>query len=140
MLMNQRANSVADLAAVLLQAEAGPPKERIEHKERSKRYWANVKKQKEQAGKEVPKRSPHLATESSGVEGVRILWADLLDGEFAETWPSQVAHGTLERHRYTAAFPAYEMKGLEPPQDPEAPLEAPEATQGAVTAAPASTA
>jgi len=138
--MNQRANSVADLAAVLLQGEKGPSKERIEYKEGSRRDWARVRMQKEKAGKEVPKRSPHAAQEAYGVEGVTVRWADILDAEFAETWPEQVVHHTLQRHRYTAAFPAYEVKKEEAEEDPEAMVEMPEVAKGGERGASAGTA
>lgn len=138
--MNQRANSVADLAAVLMQGEKGPSQERIEYKEGSRRAWARVKMQKEKAGKEVPKRSPHAAQEAYGVEGVTVRWADILDAEFAETWPEQVVHHTLQRHRYTAAFPAYEVKREEADEDPEAMVEIPEVVKGGEMGAPAGTA
>lgn len=139
--MNQRANSVADLAAVLLQGEKGPSQERIEYKEGSRRAWARVKLQKERAGKEVPKRNPHAAQEAYGVEGVTVRWADILDAEFAETWPDQVRHHTLplQRHRYTAAFPAYEV-GEEAEADPEARVEVPEVAKGGEMGASAGTA
>lgn len=138
--MNQRANSVADLAAVLLQAEKGPSQERIEYKEGSRRDWARVKMQKEKAGKEVPKRSPHAAQEAYGTEGVTVRWADILDAEFAETWPEQVVHHTLQRHRYTAAFPAYEVKREEADEDPEAMVQIPEVAKGGEMGASAGTA
>lgn len=118
--MNQRANSVADLAAVLWQAKEGPSQERKDYKERSKRRWETVKRQKKRTGKEVPKRNPHSAIEAYGVEGVRIRWADELDRDYAEKWPEPVAHHLLERHRYTAAFPAYAMKDQDPSFDLEA--------------------
>jgi len=137
--MNQRANSVADLAAVLLQGEKGPSKERIDYKEGSQRHWETVRKQKEKAGKEVPKRSPHAAQEAYGVEGVMVRWADILDAEFAETWPEEVVHHTLQRHRYTAAFPAYEVKQEEAEQDPELMEEMPEAPKRGETVASAGT-
>jgi len=138
--MNQRANSVADLAAVLLQGEKGPSKERIEYKEGSRRDWARVRMQKEKAGKEVPKRSPHAAQEAYGVEGVTVRWADILDAEFAETWPEQVVHHTLQRHRYTAAFPAYEIKTERTEEDPAAIVEMPEVAKGGERGASAGTA
>ena len=137
--MNQRANSVADLAAVLFQAEAGPSQQRVEHKERSRKHWDRVKQQKEKAGKEVPKRDPHLATETSGVEGVMIRWADILDAEYAKQWPKEVVHHTLERHRYTAAFPAYEIKDQDSLQESERALEPPEAPPEAGTTASSGT-
>lgn len=65
--MNQRANSVADLAAVLLQAEKGPSEDRIKYKERSKQHWEKVRKQKEAAGK-------RFRDGSQGVRRRRMGW------------------------------------------------------------------
>lgn len=111
-LMDQKANSVADLAAVLLQDEAGPSEELIEHKKQSKRFWDRVNRSKVRAGKPPTNKNPNLAL-APVVEGVRIRWANIMDAKYAEAWPQSVAHHTLERSRYTAAFPAYEMVDLE---------------------------
>lgn len=89
--MDQKANSVADLAAVLLQQER--PVE-------TSRGWAKKKKMRKGGGRNLNL----LGT----VEGVRIRWADVLDAEFAATWPEAVVHDVLARSRYTAAFPAVE--------------------------------
>lgn len=113
-LMNQRANTVADLAAVLLQEEAGPLEGTKAHKERSKKYWDRIKGQKAAAGKPVPKKDPQEPAGIGGLDGVSIRWADMIDTEYAKKWPEKVEHGPLQRSRYTAAFPAYEL------EDPEA--------------------
>lgn len=90
-LMDQKANSVADLAAVLLQQER--PVE-----ETSGRWGGKKKKKMKGGGRNL----------QGTVEGVRIRWADVLDAEFAATWPEAVVHDVLARSRYTAAFPAVE--------------------------------
>lgn len=106
-LMNQKANSVADLAAVLHLQELGPSEERIVNAERRRRRVETLRKQK---GEDKVKKAPiDVAREMGGVEGVRIRWANQLDAEFAETWPEVVDHGWLEKSRYTAAFPAVEV-------------------------------
>jgi hypothetical protein len=101
-LMNQKANSVADLAAVLLQQERGPTTEQIE---RSERRVKQVEKLKRQKGADKVKKKPVLAPELGGTEGVMVRWANILDAEFAETWPVAVVHDVLGKSRYTAAFP-----------------------------------
>lgn len=111
-LMDQKANSVADLAAVLLQDEVGPTDESMKHKERSKRFWDRVNRQKIEAGKPPTQKRPSLSL-GPVVSGVRIRWANIMDAHYAEKWPGSVVHHTLERSRYTAAFPAYEMTDLE---------------------------
>ena len=111
-LMDQKANSVADLAAVLLQDEAGPSEELLQHKKQSKRFWDRVNRQKVQAGKPPTKKSPDLSI-GPVIDGVRVRWANIMDANYAEAWPQSVVHHTLERSRYTAAFPAYEMVDLE---------------------------
>ena len=107
MLMDQKANSVADLAAVLLLQESGPSEQRILNAERRRRRVETLKKQK---GEENVKKAPiDIASEMGGIEGVKVRWADMLDMEFAEAWPETVVHGGLEKNRYTAAFPAVEI-------------------------------
>ena len=106
-LMDQKANSVADLAAVLLLQESGPSEQRILNAERRRRRVETLKKQK---GEENVKKAPiDIASEMGGIEGVKVRWADMLDMEFAEAWPETVVHGGLEKNRYTAAFPAVEI-------------------------------
>ena len=46
----------------------------------------------------------------AGAEGVRILWTNLLDAEYAQTWPEEVTHGVLGQSRYTAAYPPEQPK------------------------------
>ena len=103
--MNQKANSVADIAAVLLQQEKGPSKEQLERAARRVR--------KEGDGRPLAKRGlgrqrEAFVPEVGGVEGVRVYWANLLDAEFAATWPAQVVHDGLGVSRYTAAWPKVE--------------------------------
>ena len=106
-LMNQKANSIADLAAVLQLQEEGPSEERILHAKSRRRRVENLKKQK---GEDKVNKAPiDVASELKGVEGVKVRWADMLDAEFAEAWPAKVVHAGLEKSRYTAAFPAVEV-------------------------------
>ena len=102
-LMNQKANSVADLAAVLLQQERGPStgrvllaEKRLQRQERLERFKTKPKKQKHPVDVEK---------EMAGVEGVLVKWADITDARYAETWPEPVKHGVLQKSRHTAAFP-----------------------------------
>ena len=106
--MNQKANSVADLAAVLLQQEEGPRKKRVESAERRIRRVQKLKKQKGEAN--VTKRPVDVGKELSGVEGVTVRWTNLQDADYAEAWPVDVEHDVLERSRYTAAFPVLEAE------------------------------
>ena len=104
-LMNQKANSVADIAAVLLQQEKGPSTEQLER--------AGRRVRKEGDRRPLAKRGPGRQREAfvpevGGVEGVRVYWANLLDAEFAATWPAQVVHDGLGVSRYTAAWPKVE--------------------------------
>lgn len=106
-LMDQKANSVADLAAVLQLQELGPSHERIANAERRRRRVETLKRQK---GEDNVKKAPlDVASEMGGVEGVKVRWANMLDLEFANAWPEGVVHGGLETSRYTAAFPAVEI-------------------------------
>lgn len=107
--MNQKANSVADIAAVLQQQEVGPSDRQIQG---SMRRIRNVQRMKRQKGPEKVKKAPLDVRELGGVEGVRIRWANLLDAEYAETWPAAVLHDALEQSRYTAAFPPWERESV----------------------------
>ena len=132
-LMDQKANTVADLAAVLHQDEEGPREESAKHKERSKKFWDRVNRQKTEAGKPPTKKHPNLVLGPT-VDGVRIRWADIRDAAYADPWPQSVVHYTLERSRYTAAFPAYEMLDLEGEELNEAAGPPPEQEEMQVTA------
>jgi len=102
-LMNQKANSIADLAAVLLQQEEGPSEEKLE---RQARRFKRVEGLKRQKGPHKVKQDPvDVGKEMGGVEGVCVRWADMLDLEFAETWPEAVEHDELKKNRHTAAWP-----------------------------------
>lgn len=105
-LMDQKANSVADLAAVLLIQEKGPDPKKVEDAERKMK---RVEKKRMMHGKDSVKTTPvDLAKEMPGVEGVMVRWANLLDAEYAEYWPEAVVHDDLRKNRYTAAFPMME--------------------------------
>lgn len=106
-LMNQKANTVADLAAVLLQQEKDPTAKEIE---RSETRIKLVERMKRQKGANQVKKKPLPIQELGGTEGVTVRWANILDAEFAETWPVAVVHGVLEQSRYTAAYPIQERK------------------------------
>ena len=98
-LMNQKANSVADIAAVLKQQEIPPDWEKEERKEMMLRKDGRPLAKRGPGSKKF--REPNV---TGSVEGVRIRWANILDAEFAETWPEGVLHDGLGRSRYTAAF------------------------------------
>jgi len=70
---DQKANSVADIAAVLARLEL------------------------QEGEEEVKKGGIGLKGEGTG-QKVEVLWTDLNDAEFAETWSENVEHGLL-RHR-----------------------------------------
>ncbi|KAL8717044.1 MAG: hypothetical protein Q9225_005680 [Loekoesia sp. 1 TL-2023] len=106
-LMDQKANSIADLAAVLALQKRGPTKK---HVEEANRRVERVRTQKERGKKKFRRRNPQGA-DPGGVEGVKVRWANLLDAEFAEKWPEEVVHDGLTRHRYTAALPLIEEGG-----------------------------
>lgn len=106
-LMDQKANSVADLAAVLQLQEEGPSKARIENAKRRRERVEMLKRQKGEVN--VRKAPLDVENEMRGVEGVEVRWADMLDAEYAKAWPGGVLHAGLEKSRYTAAFPAVEI-------------------------------
>lgn len=100
-LMDQKANSVADMAAVMLQTAKPPTKEELRVAEWKTRTDGRPLAKKGK-GKQ---RTADALTIRGSVDGVRIRWANILDAEYAETWPSEVVHEGLEAHRYTAAWP-----------------------------------
>jgi hypothetical protein len=77
---DQKANSVADIAAVL---------GRLALKEKPKKELVN--------GRLVSPPSIGLKKEGRGVK-VEVLWRDLNDAEYAETWADNVEHGVLPMH------------------------------------------
>lgn len=72
---DQKANSVADMAAVL-----------------SRLNLNEAQEAKAEKGSRIG-----LIGEGTG-EKVEVLWRDLKDAEFAETWSENVEHGLLEMH------------------------------------------
>ena len=101
--MNQKANSVADLAAVLIQQARTPDHERIA---RNERRISATNKLKRSKGTSLDRKNPLPLNQIQGsVEGVRIRWANILDAEFAATWPEEVVHDSLEVSRYAASWP-----------------------------------
>jgi hypothetical protein len=69
---DQKANSVADIAAVLGRLDL------------------------QESGDEVKKKGIGLEGEGTG-QKVEVLWNDLNDAEFAETWTENVEHGVLRQ-------------------------------------------
>lgn len=105
-LMDQKANSVADMAAVLL----GQQKEG----ERLQEEGEGGKGKGARRKGEVVKKGDEEGREGRGVQGVRIAWSNVLDAQFAQTWPASVVHGDLRTERYTAADPGKEVVRMEP--------------------------
>ncbi|KAI9883570.1 MAG: hypothetical protein M1823_004668 [Watsoniomyces obsoletus] len=110
-LMNQKANSIADMAAVLKQqaalgaataaAGADVGVAAVERLGPEQANWGR-------------RREPAIGPE--GVKGVSIAWRDLYDAAFAESWPSDVVHDVLEYERHTAGLPASETPSPEQTQ------------------------
>lgn len=120
-LMDQKANSVADIAAVLKQQEVAPkPAEKAVAKRKTKTDGSPP------AEKGVASQTVTEAQEMGSTEGVRILWANILDAQFAETWPVSVVHDDLKKNRYAAADPTVFTES--PADVPKA--DAPEAVAG----------
>lgn len=118
-LMDQKANSIADLAAVLLQQVEGPSEEKLERQERRMKRVERLKTQK--GAHRVKKNPVDVGKEMGGVNGVCVRWADMLDAEFAETWPEAVVHDELKKRRYNAAWPTVEPEAEAPVKVEEAP-------------------
>ena len=123
-LMDQKANCVADLAAVLAQWEkplALRRQVRPEMSDEEKRlvkvkrrqFLADNRKALERWDRIVKrwgerragKRPIDWTNAKRSLEGVEIMWTDLRDAEFAAEWPSEVVHDNLRTSRFTAAWP-----------------------------------
>lgn len=104
-LMNQKANSIADMAAVLAMQARPPTEEELKKAER--RVFGPISLR----GRPKPKRGDgsHTTAEvyefRGKLDGVSIWWANTLDAEYAETWPEDVVHGTLAVNRSTPIWP-----------------------------------
>lgn len=114
-LMDQKANSVADMAAVLLgQGEVGGGEEgKVGGEGKGRRKGGAVKGEGGGDGSrgEVVAEG---AKGASGAQGVRIAWSNILDAQFAQTWPASVVHADLRTDRYTAPDPMAEVGEMEP--------------------------
>jgi hypothetical protein len=87
---DQKANSVADIASVLGHLEV------------------------QEVSEEGKKVGIGLKGEGTG-EKVEVLWNDLNDAEFAETWSENVEHGVWRHHKNTVDLeivPEGEKEGL----------------------------
>ncbi|KAI9792649.1 MAG: hypothetical protein M1835_007710 [Candelina submexicana] len=113
-LMDQKANSIADIAAVLQSREKGNV----------------VGEAGETAVKDASPRDKLAIVEEEAVETrrrigafrdehqrdkVKISWADILDAEYAETWPESVVHDgmRLEKGRTVAPVPKNSPEEIE---------------------------
>lgn len=120
--MDQKATSVADIAAVLkIQEEevqngfANGKRGYLTPTARKRRRAARAKEEQvaaEQAARvagleqalssEVVEYKVQETADTTGAledQGVKILWRDLHDARFAEAWPERVRHGELELSR-----------------------------------------
>ncbi|KAI9799888.1 MAG: hypothetical protein M1833_003810 [Piccolia ochrophora] len=109
-LMDQKANTVADIAAVLQgQEEMADARRETESAEAAETPETEAEGEGEGEGKGKSKpprrrkgRRKGPAPERlpvEGVEGVTIRWTDILDAEYAESWPDAVVHDVKELER-----------------------------------------
>ena len=98
--MDQKANSVADIAAVLIQQEKGSRKEvdSPDATEPSKTVQTSK-------GRSRQRTIEAESSDVQGVEGVTIAWRSLFDAEYAESWPEAVVHDELKYDRHTIGPP-----------------------------------
>ena len=104
-LMNQKANSVADIAAVL-KGQEGDLEKAL--KEKESLGVAGVTRPMPKRGilrKAQKLEAKIVELEKVGTGHVRIQWANILDAEFAESWPDSVIHDGLAVSRHTAPHP-----------------------------------
>ena len=108
--MDQKANSIADMAAVLAIQARAPESWLVKKMERlvDTKEWFLPQKGEERDKKVVQPTWPrakrgrnsrigHGVFEFQGkIDGTSIWWADSNDAEYAETWPAEVVHHDLE--------------------------------------------
>ena len=133
-LMDQKANSIADLAEALRQWAMNPTSNNeVEESKNSKtalkRMEARKRTQDQRRESKMrrlkgrmekwerlratqgeekagPKPLDWANGETKSLEGVEIRWADLRDAEYVADWPSEIVHAeNLRRSGYTAAWP-----------------------------------
>jgi hypothetical protein len=92
-LMDQKANSVADIASIL-GSIGGPLGDGVGLRVEGKRGRCEEEKTISGERKEVVERKWVPGEEKSVV--VEVRWKDLLDAEFARTWSENVIHDVLE--------------------------------------------
>lgn len=115
LIMDQKANAIADMAAALFLQEKAPEKEDIQMANRlHMKPIVKLHNGKQGPAPGRPKygkgKRPTLGKIQwqGSVKGVKIHWSNMLDAEYAETWPQDVLHGPLQVSRYTAVWPPQE--------------------------------
>ncbi|KAH0556235.1 hypothetical protein GP486_005837 [Trichoglossum hirsutum] len=104
-LMDQKANSVADIAAVL-EAQGGDLERALKERETSQVKVDKRPMPKRGVVRKAQKLEAKIAElEKVGTVPVKIKWANILDAEFAESWPESVVHDGLGTTRHTAPRP-----------------------------------
>ena len=101
-IMDQKANAIADMAAVLAIQARQPSAEEIAKANRRVNSRKGVPKPKYGLGSW---ETSDVLEFQGKVDGVSVWWANPTDAEYAETWPEPVRHGPLAVARYTAVWP-----------------------------------
>ncbi|KAI9718087.1 MAG: hypothetical protein M1812_004345 [Candelaria pacifica] len=94
-LMDQKANSIADIAAVLQAQEEAQEEAHVAAKAGETKLERTSPKDtlaivEEEAAQ--TRRNVELSAGERNWDKVRISWANILDAEYAETWPESVLH------------------------------------------------
>lgn len=99
-LMNQYANSIADLSASI-EIELPPASEK----------WASKGGVAQLEGMTEVERETVGVKEDGGLDEINIAWRNVLDAEFARQWPKGVKHTIMgEVKNYTAPPPEIPME------------------------------
>ena len=118
-LMDQKANSIADMAAVLAIQARPPTPEELERAERMVKGPPSKRNRPKPRKGEGSHQTAEVFEFRGKMDGVSIWWANTLDAEYAETWPQEVQHGPLLVNRRTAVWPPPEDLLLGGPVSPE---------------------
>lgn len=117
-LMRQKYNAVADLAAVLSRWPSGVRSKLEELTAKQGRYEALKARRPQSIHKPRLKVAEHdaqriklltqVSEELDGAGDVEVHWADILDAEYAEQWPAGVVHAQMQqdtRNRHASPVP-----------------------------------
>ncbi|KZF26922.1 hypothetical protein L228DRAFT_258277 [Xylona heveae TC161] len=86
-------------------AQSGPPGTAVEAGQAGSAAESPRPVPKRGVGKQLLKQEKQRQIVAQGVDGVAIHWANILDAEYAQSWPLAVIHDIMPRSRHIAPDP-----------------------------------